>query len=101
MICPMCLEPQEGSVLGFCCKVRLGPPWAIAHLDHTEPRFVVLAQDGRRAVQIFDMDDSGQKIEGSEQPPYWDESMFNLFPSLEQAQVAQEVLGGEIVALVG
>jgi hypothetical protein len=47
------------------------------------------------------MDDSGQKIEGSEQPPYWDESMFNLFPSLEQAQVAQEVLGGEIVALVG
>jgi hypothetical protein len=100
MICPMCLEPQDGAVLGLCCGVKFGPPWAIAALEAIEPRFVVLAPDGRRAAQVHDFDDEGEVIKGSGEAPFWDEALFNLFSSIEDAQVAQNSLGGDIIALV-
>lgn len=89
MRCPLCLEPQEGAVLGLCCGVKFGAPWAIAALEGVEPRFIVLSSDGRRVAQV-----------DADAVPFWDEAMFTLFDALDGARAAQEALGGEVVALV-
>lgn len=88
MRCPLCLEPQEGAVLGVCCNVKFGAPWAIAALGAVEPRFVVLAGDGRRVAQV-----------DADAVPFWDGAMFTLFDTLDGARAAQGVMGGEVVAL--